>query len=112
MDIVLAMPPPMPLPTKVIITIAMAWLMFVFARLRGARRPLLPAMQRSALIASSIVIVLEFSFPSRFDPGWDRLGLLAALIGLIVGGIVASRTLKDRPRQSEPPAEGVPHADA
>lgn len=112
MNIVLAMPPPMPLPTKVIITIAMACVMFVFARLRGARRPLRPAVRRSALIASSIVVVLEFSFPDRFDPGLDRLGLLAALIGLIVGGIYAASTLKDRPQQAETPADGVPHADA
>ncbi len=112
MNILLAMPPPVPLPTKLIITIAMAWVMFAFARLRGARRPLLPAMRWSALIASGIVITLDVAFPDSYYGGRENTGLLAALIGLIVGGICASRTLKDRPRQAEPPADGVPHADA
>jgi len=58
------------------------------------------------------VIVLDVAFPEWNSRGLDNSGELAALIGLIVGGIYASRTLKDRPRQAEAPANGVTHADA
>ena len=112
MNILLAMPPPMPLPAKVIITIAMVCVMFLFARLRGARRPLLPAMRRAALIALAIVIALEITFPDSYQPGLDNTGVLAALIGLVVGGLCASLTQKHRPQQTESPADDAPHADA
>ena len=112
MNIILAMPPPLPLPAKVIITIAMACVMFGLARLRRSHRPLLPAMTRSVLISSAVVIALDVAFPESYSRGLDNSGVLAALIGLIVGGICASRALKDRLRQAEAPADGVPHADA
>ena len=64
---------------------------FLLARLRGARQPWYPQSIRAAATATTIVVLLEIVFVNFPDRGLDRLGVLAAIIGLGAGWFLGSR---------------------
>jgi len=98
--LILAGAPPIPLGGKIVVALVMFGLFGLLVRVIRGVPSTRTSIGRAIVVTVGVVVGLEVLFPSRFDPGLDGQGVLAALIGAIAAGWLLRPAYKEGQRRT------------